>query len=325
MQGDTIGNRIDFEANAAVVSTDVLFMKAVDYRYRLGGAPIAVPVTEVERIPTWHEVAQVHAINRRLEEYLPSVAAGIDWRQIEARRDELVVGGRRFFNAALTSMRESGIDIADPAAVLVVIKRLGASKCEELFGAGVRDDAYPRGRRPVMETDLVHQTMSERARLLDYLVTQKADLGGKRLVLASTDVHEFAKFLLDAALDKAGARVIDAGVNRDPEDIVSAAVESAAEAIVITTHNGVARSFAQVLRTELDKAQLRDLPVFMGGVLNEDIEGSEIPVDVRADLVGLRVQPLATIEDLVGMLARPAPGTDNATLAGSAAGEGSRT
>ena len=75
LQGDTIGNRADFEANAGVVSTDVLFMKAVDYRYRLGGAPIAVPVTEVERIPTWQEVAQVHAINRRLEQYLPSVAA----------------------------------------------------------------------------------------------------------------------------------------------------------------------------------------------------------------------------------------------------------
>jgi methylmalonyl-CoA mutase cobalamin-binding subunit len=325
LQGDTIGNRIDFEANAGVVSTDVLFMKAVDYRYRLGGAPIAVPVTEVERIPTWQEVAQVHAINRRLEEYLPSVAAAIDWQQIETRRDKLVAGGRRFFNAALATMRESGIDINDPAAVLVVIKRLGASKCEELFGAGVRDDAYPRGRRPVLETDLVHQTMTERARLLDYLGTQQADLGGKRLVLASTDVHEFAKFLLDAALDKAGARVIDAGVNRDPEDIVSAAVESAAEAIVITTHNGVARSFAQVLRAELDKAQLGDLPVFMGGVLNEDIEDSEIPVDVRADLVGLRVQPLATIEDLVGMLASPAPRTDTATLAGSAAGDSSRT
>ena len=46
VQGDTIGNRADFEANAAVVATDVLFMKAVDCRYRLGGAPIAVPVTE---------------------------------------------------------------------------------------------------------------------------------------------------------------------------------------------------------------------------------------------------------------------------------------
>lgn len=309
VQGDTIGNRADFEANAGVVSTDVLFMKAVDYRYRLGGAPIAVPVTELERIPTWQEVAQVHAINRRLEEYLPSVARAIDWPQIEATRDQLVQGGRRFFDTAITTMRESGINVHDPAAVLVVIKRLGAARCEEMFGAGTPDDAYPRGRRPVLETDLVRQTMSERTRLLDFLRSAPgAQLRGIRVVLASTDVHEFAKFLLDAALAEAGALVIDAGVNRDPEDIVSAAVESAAEAIVITTHNGVARSFAQLLRTELHKAQLEDVPVFMGGVLNEDIEGSEIPVDVRADLAALGVQPLATVEELIGKLAGLATG-----------------
>jgi methylmalonyl-CoA mutase cobalamin-binding subunit len=305
VQGDTIGNRADIEANAGVVSTDVLFMKAVDYRYRLGGAPIAVPVTEVERIPTWQEVAQVHAINRRLEEYLPSVVSVIDWPQIEARRGHLVQGGRRFFDTAIRMMRESGIDVQDPAAVLVVIKRLGAARCEELFGAGVPDEAYPRGRRPVLETDLVRQTMAERARLLDFLHSADgSDLHGIKVVLASTDVHEFAKFLLDAALAEASARVIDAGVNRDPEDIVSAAVESAADAIVITTHNGVARSFARVLRTELQKAQLDDVPVFMGGVLNEDIEGSEIPVDVRADLAGLGVRPLAAVEELIGELGR---------------------
>lgn len=109
-------------------------MKAVDYRYRLGGAPIAVPVTELERIPTWQEVAQVHAINRRLEEYVPSVAGALDWPLIEAQRDRLVEGGRRFFDAAIGTMRSSGIDVRDPAAVLVVIKRLGAAACEELFG-----------------------------------------------------------------------------------------------------------------------------------------------------------------------------------------------
>ena len=304
VQGDTIGNRADIEANAAVVATDVLFMKAVDYRYRLGGAPIAVPVTEMERIPTWQEVAQVHAMNRRVEEYLPSVAAAIDWPQIEAKRDHLVRGGKRFFDAALGMMRESGVDVADPAAVLLIIKRLGAARCEELFGAGQLDEAYPRGRRPVLETDLVHQTMAERARLLEFLHGMvAAQLRGLRVVLASTDVHEFAKFLLDAALAEAGARVIDAGVNRDPEDIVSAAVESAAEAIVITTHNGVARSFAELLRAELSRAGLDRVPVFMGGVLNEDVEGSEIPVDVRADLAKLGVQPLSAVEELIGRLA----------------------
>jgi hypothetical protein len=40
----------------------------------------------------------------------------------------------------------------------------------------------------------------------------------------------------------------------------------------------------------------------MGGVLNEDIEGSEIPVDVRADLRGLGITPMAAVEDLVAAL-----------------------
>ena len=304
VQGDTIGNRADFEANAGVVATDVLFMKAVDYRYRLGGAPIAVPVTELERIPTWQEVAQVHAINRRLEEYVPSVAGALDWPLIEAQRDRLVEGGRRFFDAAIGTMRSSGIDVRDPAAVLVVIKRLGAAACEELFGAGQPDEAYPRRRRPVIETDLVHHTMAERSRLLDFLhAAADTNLRGLRVVLASTDVHEFAKFLLESTLAEAGARVIDAGVNRDPEDIVNAAVESAAQAIVVTTHNGVARSFAQVLRKELESARLGAVPVYMGGVLNEDIEGSEIPVDVRGDLRALGVAPLATVEELIENMA----------------------
>ena len=204
----------------------------------------------------------------------------------------------------MAAMSSSGIDVTDPAQVLLVVKRLGAAACEELFGAGAPDEAYPRGRRPVMETDLVHQTMAERGRLLEFVQDSgNARLGGLRLVLASTDVHEFAKFLLDATLSEAGARVIDAGVNRDPEDIVSVAVESAADAIVITTHNGVARSFAQVLCKELQAARLGEVPVFMGGVLNEDVEGSEIPVDVRADLARLGVAPLATVEELISKLA----------------------
>jgi methylmalonyl-CoA mutase cobalamin-binding subunit len=83
---------------------------------------------------------------------------------------------------------------------------------------------------------------------------------------------------------------------------VQAAVESAAEAIVITTHNGVARSFAQLLKRELHLAQLDRIPVFMGGVLNEDVEGSDIPVAVRNDRVDLGVTPLSGIEELASRL-----------------------
>src|SRR3954453_20533517 len=83
VQGDTIGNTPDFDANMAVLNTDVLFMKMVDHRYRRGRAPRAVRVTATERIPPWQEVATVQAINRRLEENVPVVEPVVDWAQIE--------------------------------------------------------------------------------------------------------------------------------------------------------------------------------------------------------------------------------------------------
>jgi methylmalonyl-CoA mutase cobalamin-binding domain/chain len=304
VQGDTIGNRPDFDSNMAVLSTDVLFMKMVDRRYKLGGAPIAVPVTETERIPSWEEVATVQTIGRRLEEYVPLVDPVVDWGRIEGMRDRLLAGGRAFFDAATRGLGAAGIDVRDPAALLLVLKRLGSTRCEELFGAGEPDPEYPRGRRPILQTDLVKSTMAERERLLEQL-RERGELEGIRgmkVLVTSTDVHEFAEFLLASALSAVGAEVIDFGINRDPEDIVKAVIETDADAVVITTHNGVARSFGERLIGELGVAQAGGVPVFMGGVLNEDVDGSEIPIDVRADLNATGIETPETIDRLVDAL-----------------------
>ncbi|HTT95809.1 MAG TPA: cobalamin-dependent protein [Solirubrobacterales bacterium] len=304
VQGDTIGNTPDFDSNMAVVSSDVLFMKMVDRRYRLGGAPIAVPVTETERIPSWQEVATVQTISRRLEEYVPMVDPVVDWGQIEAMRDRLVAGGRSFFQAALAGLAAAGVDTEDPARLLLVLKRLGSTRCEELFGAGEPDPEYPRGRRPVLQTDLVKNTMVQRERLLAELATRRREdeIRGMKVLVSSTDVHEFAEFLLASTLEAAGTEVIDFGINRDPEDIVKAVIETDADAVVVTTHNGVARSFGQRLMSELGAADAGAIPVFMGGVLNEDIEGSEVPIDVSADLNAGGIRTPGTIDRLIDEL-----------------------
>lgn len=304
VQGDTIGNTSDFDSNLAVLNTDVLFMKLVDHRYRLGGAPIAVPVTETERIPSWEEVATVHTISRRLEDYVPLVDPAIDWGRIEALRDRLVAGGSAFFRSALGGLSAAGVDVRDPARILLALKRLGATRCEQLFGAGELDDGFPRGRRPIQQTDLVKRTMAERERLLEVLRGRghRDSITGMRVIVTSTDVHEFAEFLLVSALGAVGAEVTEFGVNRDPEDIVRAAVEAEADAVVVTTHNGVARSFGQLLATELRGATTRRIPLYMGGVLNEDIDGSEVPVDVRADLNATGIETPGTIDGLVEAL-----------------------
>jgi methylmalonyl-CoA mutase cobalamin-binding domain/chain len=304
VQGDTIGNTPDFDANMAVLNTDVLFMKMVERRYRLGGAPIAVPVTETERIPTWDEVATAQAISRRLEDYAPLVDPVVDWGKIEALRDKLVRGGRAFFEAAIVGLSGAGIDVRDPGQLLIVLKRLGSNRCEELFGAGQPDPGFPRGRRPMLETDLVKSTMRERERLLAELRGRREEepIRGMKVLVTSTDVHEFAEFLLASTLSAVGTQVIDFGINRDPEDIVKAVIETDADAVVITTHNGVARSFGQRLMKELEGAGVGGLPVFMGGVLNEDVDGSEIPIDVSADLNANGIDTPGSIDRLVDAL-----------------------
>ncbi|HEU4705741.1 MAG TPA: cobalamin-dependent protein [Solirubrobacterales bacterium] len=303
-QGDTIGNTPDFDANMAVLNTDVLFMKMVDVRYRLGTAPIAVPVTETERIPSWDEVATVQTISRRLDDYVPLVAPVIDWGKIEAIRDRLVEGGRRFFEAAIHGLSGAGIDVRDPAQLLLVLKRLGSDRCEELFGAGDPDPGFPRGRRPVLETDLVKSTMEERERLLARLHGRREEeaIRGMKVLVTSTDVHEFAPFLLSSTLSAVGTDVIDFGINRDPEDIVKAVIETDADAVVISTHNGVARAFGRHLVRELEAAGAGDVAIFMGGVLNEDVGGSEVPIDVSADLNAAGIGTPGTIDRLVEAL-----------------------
>jgi methylmalonyl-CoA mutase cobalamin-binding domain/chain len=303
-QGDTIGNTKDFDANMAVLNTDLLFMKMVDSRYRLGSAPIAVPVTETDRIPSWDEVATVQTISRRLEHYVPLVDPVVDWAKIELMRDQLVAGGRRFYEAVIQGLSGAGIDVRDPAQMLLILKRLGSQRCEELFGAGAPDQAFPRGRRPVLETDLVRSTMEERERLLVELQGrgEEESIRGMKVLVTSTDVHEFASFLLTSTLATVGTEVIDFGINRDPEDIVKAVIETDAEAIVISTHNGVARSFGRHLMKELSHAGAREVAVFMGGVLNEDVDGSEVPIDVSADLNASGIATPGTIDRLVDAL-----------------------
>jgi methylmalonyl-CoA mutase cobalamin-binding subunit len=300
-QGDTIGNGMDFDANMAVLSTDVLFMKMVDRRKRLGTAPIAVPVTEAERVPSWQEVSTAQTISRKLEDYVPWTMPAIDWPAIEQLAVRLADGGRRFVKNVLDGCAAAGIDIQDPGQLMIVTKRLGAARLEELFGAGEAHADLPRGRMPVLETNLVRDTMAERERLLGRVAQMAGSgrLGGVKVIVGSTDVHEFAEYLLCAVLEAAGADVIDFGINRDPDEIVKAVTETEADVVVVTTHNGVARSFATDLLRELDVAGMGGKPIFMGGVLNEDVEGSDVPIDVREDLRQLSIHAPDSIEGLV--------------------------
>ena len=205
----------------------------------------------------------------------------------------------------LEGFRLGNVDIKDPLQMLLLLKRLGAERAEELFGAGSPDPSFPRGRKPVLQTDLLRNTLASRDNVLSYLrANDRNVLEGRRVVIASTDIHEMASFILDSALTEAGAQVTNCGVSCDPEDIVKVMIETGAESVVITTHNGVARSFAETLRDTMAEEQLADRAIFMGGVLNEDTEGSPTPVDVQDDLNRLGVATPRDIVELISAIER---------------------
>ena len=86
--------------------------------------------------------------------------------------------------------------------------------------------------------------------------------------------------------------------------IVTAAVAGSADFIAVSTYNGVALDYVTALRKAMSEAGL-DIPVFIGGKLNQVPEGSNtsLPVDVSAALGELGATVCAQPEDMLRHLA----------------------
>jgi hypothetical protein len=87
----------------------------------------------------------------------------------------------------------------------------------------------------------------------------------------------------------------------DPEVLVERAVAQGANALAISTYNGVARRYVTAVLAAL-AARGGAMPVLVGGKLNEVPKDSNtgLPVDVSAEIAALGAVPCA---DLDGMLA----------------------
>jgi methylmalonyl-CoA mutase cobalamin-binding subunit len=297
VQGDTISYTKDLDQNAAICAVDTTFMMLVQARYRTGACALPVPLTELERVPTWEEIAQVQVMARQLERRVPAMAAVVDWAPLEREAHQLHTQARRFTRNIQEGLTALGVDTTSAVAVMVALSRLGAARIERAWGVGSNDDSYAHGRRPVRPTELVAITGAEISRHIAQAPPISND-AGPRVVVGSTDVHEMAKRVLTNALTAYGCQVVDIGVNRDPENFVDAAAEASAQAIVITTHNGVALSFGTKM-VELCAQHGCPSTVYMGGVLNEDVAGAPAPVDVSDQLGAIGIRRPADISALI--------------------------
>ena len=114
-------------------------------------------------------------------------------------------------------------------------------------------------------------------------------------------MHEHALFLLHKILLKSGAKIINLGAEKNPVDIVKAAQQQSANAIIISTHNGMALEYSRKLKEHLEKNR-DSTPVIVGGKINQKTEGHTMPINVEEDIKKLGFTPCPEINSLFKLL-----------------------
>jgi len=90
---------------------------------------------------------------------------------------------------------------------------------------------------------------------------------GKTLVLGviGADVHAVGNQILNYAFRDAGFHVVNLGVMVSQEEFIEAAIESAADAIVVSSLYGHGELDCQGFREKCDEAGLRGILLYVGG------------------------------------------------------------
>ncbi|MCL2593011.1 MAG: methylaspartate mutase subunit S [Defluviitaleaceae bacterium] len=85
------------------------------------------------------------------------------------------------------------------------------------------------------------------------------------LGVIGADVHAVGIKILDYAISNAGFNVINLGVMVSQEEFINAAVESAADAILVSSLYGHGEIDCRGLREKCDEAGLTDIKLYVGG------------------------------------------------------------
>jgi len=89
----------------------------------------------------------------------------------------------------------------------------------------------------------------------------------KTLVLGviGADCHAVGNKIMDDALTEAGFEVINIGVLSPQEDFINAAVETNADAIIVSSLYGHGEIDCRGLREKCDESGLKDILIYVGG------------------------------------------------------------
>jgi methylmalonyl-CoA mutase cobalamin-binding subunit len=291
--GNTTSYRGTPAENYAALSSYLRIDIAGQHLAPTGHAINPVPVTENQRIPDVDEVIAAQLFAARLAAHEARHLPLLDPAPARALAAQIVKGGHAFFVRAITDLTQAGIDTNDPFQMLLALRRLGGRRLEALFGA--KHDAT---RSDIAEevAEMAH------AHLARVSTAHRAALANARprIVTATTDVHEHGKLVLDEVLSRAGAEIIDGGTSTEPHALAALALHERADAIALSTYNGIALNYYNALREHVGKS----IPVLIGGRLNQipDTSNTSLPVDVGEQLAAAGAIVCREIEDAVPAL-----------------------
>jgi len=91
----------------------------------------------------------------------------------------------------------------------------------------------------------------------------------KKIVLGviGADVHAVGNKILDYAFTQAGFEMINLGVMVSQEEFIEAAIETNADAIMVSSLYGHGEIDCRGLKEKCDEAGLKDIPLYAGGNL----------------------------------------------------------
>ncbi|MBT8434404.1 MAG: cobalamin-dependent protein [Gammaproteobacteria bacterium] len=294
--GDTLSFGADFEKNRAVTAEYLLWDILAQLHAPSGHAVLPLPVTEAIRIPSADEIIEAQLFGRQVEASARRLYPHVDFSAAESFAETVCLEGSEILQHALTGLADMGVDIDNPLQMLYVLKKLGAHQFEQLFSTGIDSGES-------LSTDMyaLAQDVIDEHRPMFADEDFRARVSGKRFVVASSDVHEHAAGALAQLLSETDAEVVYLGAEKNPSDLVATLQQQPADALLLSTHNGMALDYARQLKQLLDDAALSPA-VIIGGVLNQKVETQALPVPVIDELKALGMHPAISLPGLTRLL-----------------------
>lgn len=297
--GNTIDYGYDIPRNFGAMASFSMADAIGQMHYPSGHAVCPIPVTEAVRVPSADEIIEAHHTVDMMIEKGKHYGEFIDFGKVEAETDILVTCGNIFFERVLNGLDSMHIDITHAGQVLAALKAIGVDQLEANFGVGQKKENIMRGRVPVRPTSIVQIINLQQEDVMSKIEgIEKKPLTGVNIVVGATDVHEFGKELCKNVLATAGANVFDLGSTISIDELADTVIETESKIVVVSTYNGIALSFARDMLKKFGEENI-DLPIIMGGRLNENMEGSDLPVDVSENIAELGINVDNNAETMV--------------------------